>query len=84
MTRRKSPPVQVKARRGIRRPNAYRRLEDELQNTRHALEQAATAYTDALQALTDLLGYWDRPDRSGWTHSDTLALARIRKIAEGR
>ena len=69
---------------GCPKLSPYGRLENELLNTRVALKQAATAYTDALQALTDLLGYWDRPDRSGWTHSDTLALARIRKIAEGR
>jgi len=67
----------------MRRPNAYRRLEAELANARDALGTAATKYTETLQALIDLLGYYDRPDgRGNWTHADTLALERIRKAAQ--
>src|SRR6266849_5351722 len=59
MMKRKTP---RRRRRWMRRPNAYRRLEAELANARDALGTAATKYTETLQALIDLLGYYDRPD----------------------
>lgn len=80
MTKRKRPPVQV---RGLRwKISPYKRLEAELANARDALGTAATNYTEALQALVDLLDYYDHP-RAGWTHADSRAIERIRKIAEG-
>lgn len=59
----------------------YRRLEAELANCRDALGTAATSYTEALQALIDLLDYYDHP-RSGWTRADSLVIERIRKVAK--
>jgi hypothetical protein len=82
MTKRRTPRAQVRGRRPKTSP--YKRLEQELANCRNALGTAATNYTDALQALMDLLGYYDRPGRSDWTHADSLLIERIRKIAEGK
>jgi hypothetical protein len=80
VTARKHPPVQVRGRRAKISP--YKRLEDELANTRDALTSAATNYTDALQALTDLLVFYDHPPAS-WTHADAVKIARIRATARG-
>ncbi len=82
MTKRKTPPIQVRGRRP--KISAYRRLERELANVRDALGTAATHYTEALQALNDLFAHYDRGIPSGWTHADSLAIERIRKIAEGK
>ena len=73
------------ARRQRKKPlHPYRRLESTLKDTRHALVMAAEAYTETLQALGDLLVYWEEKDsRSGWTAGDIAALERIRKIASG-
>lgn len=73
----------MSSRRGrLRKSSPYKRLEQELANARDALRIAATSYTEALQALIDLLAYYDR-NRSNWTHADTLAIERIRAIARG-
>lgn len=79
MTKRKRPPVQVRGGRR-RRLSPYKRLEQELRDTRNALMGAATSYTETLQALVDLVDYFDHP-RPGWTAKDVLRLAEIRKAA---
>lgn len=78
MTKRKSRKARI---RGCPKLSPYGRLENELKNARDALGIAATKYTETLQALLDLLDYYDHP-RAGWTHADTLAIERIRKAAQ--
>jgi hypothetical protein len=41
------------------RTSAYRRLEKQLKDTQDALGNAATAYTEALQALIDTIAMLD-------------------------
>lgn len=83
MTKRKFPPVQVRGRRR-KMISPYRRVEQELADCRNALVIAAEHYTEAVQALNDLFVYYDAGVPSGWTRADSLAIERIRKIAEGK
>lgn len=69
----------------------YRRLELELGFVRAALSDAAAQYARAVQALADLLDYFDgltghplAKRMDGWTAADVQRIRKIRQIAEGK
>jgi len=74
----------------IVRLSPYKRVEQELANTRDALGTAATNYTDALQALADAIAMLDASSFGGGkmyrclTPIELTRLEQIRRIAEGK
>jgi hypothetical protein len=77
----------VKRRKRKPRVSPYRRLEAELRFARGALSDAAAQYSRALQALIDLLEFFDRQtlDRDSiYTDENLVRIAEIREIANGK
>jgi hypothetical protein len=68
------------------RVSPYRRLEAQLGYSRAALSDAAAQYTRALEALIDLLGFYDRTAICGLPMGkvETERLVEIREIAKGK